>query len=283
MIFPCLLFSDHGHFEGDASLSREDYYFNGQNSKLSQDRYKVFKSFNDKYGSGNATTKSLIEYRYQRFQDSQKDNPHFQFAFPRYLFSYGEAALVLNLFSNSKDGLTGKSVKPSDLDSFFLEEKFPENFYPIDHPYSFLEVAIDTIQILAPRFVLPGQNVGSGYVPIGPFISLDDLTPNNVVSRELFLTHSRELSLTHFFPSITDSGLSFCSLFFLSLSFSLCQGCALYESVIAGGQTPSALQGLADDLLSAVSNLASLIYKPAKDAFNCAPANVTDPSLSAQN
>jgi len=84
--------ADHGKIEGDASLSREDYHFNGQNSKLSQERYAAFKSFNDKYSGGNATKESLIEYRYQRFLDSRNHNPSFTFLPPRYIFSYGEVS-----------------------------------------------------------------------------------------------------------------------------------------------------------------------------------------------
>jgi len=85
--------------------------------------------------------------------------------------------------SNSKDGQSGEVVKSSDLDSFFLQEKFPENWYPIEKPYSFLNVLVNTLEILAPRFVLPGQNAGAGnYLPLQPSLDLKDLTPQNLVS-----------------------------------------------------------------------------------------------------
>lgn len=91
-----------GHFEGDASLTRLDYYFGGDNHDFNAARFGVFKEFINKYGegSGNATYKVMQELRYQRFLDSKADNPQFQFAFPRYAFSYGESAFVLNFMAN---------------------------------------------------------------------------------------------------------------------------------------------------------------------------------------
>jgi hypothetical protein len=117
----------------DSSLSRKDAFFgDGQfsGSAFDAEQYAQFKAFNARISQGRATFASLAEYRFQRFQDSVASNADFTFLLPRYLFSYGEAALTLRLFANHKDGEDG-SVSEADLDSFFVRNRFPEDWYRV--------------------------------------------------------------------------------------------------------------------------------------------------------
>lgn len=92
--------------------------------------------------------------------ESKATNPQFTFLLPRYLFASGEAALVLQMFANRNNGGQDYVVSPSDLDSFFIDQRFPPNFVPKQQPYTFPAVATDAVRILLPRFVPPGVNAG---------------------------------------------------------------------------------------------------------------------------
>lgn len=93
--------------------------------------------------------------------ESKTNNPQFTFLFPRYLFAPGEAALVLQMFSNRGDnGDSDYNVSPIVLDSFFVNQTFPPQFVGKQQPYTFPDVAMDALSILTPHFVLPGANAG---------------------------------------------------------------------------------------------------------------------------
>ncbi|KAE8251370.1 hypothetical protein A4X13_0g4023 [Tilletia indica] len=173
--------NNHGHFEGDASLTRSDEYFNGANYQFNANLFNKLKSFNDQYGNGSATVDSLAQYRYQRFQESKADNPYFSFVFPRYFFSYAETSLVLNSFPSAAKNTSGVSTDLSDLSSFFVNQTFPDEWYRKATPFGLLDIAVGATEILTRKFVLPGQNSGKGnYVPLGLNLSADTLTPQNL-------------------------------------------------------------------------------------------------------
>ncbi|KAK0530107.1 hypothetical protein OC835_004120 [Tilletia horrida] len=173
--------NNHGHFEGDASLSREDFYFSGANYQFNQQLFSKFQSFNDQYGNGSATVESIAQYRYQRFLESKSNNPYFAFTFPRYLFSYAEGSLVLNSFPSAIKNTTGVSTDASDLASFFTNETFPADWYRKATPFGLLDIVVGATEILATKFVLPGQNSGKdNYLPLGIHLGPDTLTPQNL-------------------------------------------------------------------------------------------------------
>lgn len=67
---------NHGAFEGDTSLTREDTHLSpiGDGFSFNSTRYAQVKQFAGTYGGGNLTLKALQELRYQRFLDSKADN-----------------------------------------------------------------------------------------------------------------------------------------------------------------------------------------------------------------
>ncbi|KAL9940588.1 hypothetical protein V8E36_000076 [Tilletia maclaganii] len=184
--------NQHGPIEGDASLSRSDYYFGGRNSNFNPTLFKTFQSFNKKYGKGKATVKSLAEYRFQRYQDSKASNPYFSFVFPRFFSSYGEAALVLNAFPSAAKNTTGVSTDADDLVAFFQNERFPDEWYRRAQPFGLEDFGTSLSAVLKAKPVQPGQNVGKGnFVPYATNLTASTLTPQNVVcSLYAFLVQS---------------------------------------------------------------------------------------------
>ncbi|KZT37902.1 Cloroperoxidase [Sistotremastrum suecicum HHB10207 ss-3] len=99
--------SKHGRFEGDMSITRQDAAI-GDNVNFQEDLYDELLLYTGKYGddspvTGNSsvvTLKVMQEFKYSRFLEDQVKNPVLEYHPGRFATSYGEAAFVLEFFSN---------------------------------------------------------------------------------------------------------------------------------------------------------------------------------------
>ncbi|KIJ38005.1 hypothetical protein M422DRAFT_83380, partial [Sphaerobolus stellatus SS14] len=75
--------SQHGTFEGDTSMSRIDAFF-GDAATFNATRFKDFLAFATQFGvNGSYDVNAASELRFERLQDSIKNNPQLVFTSPR--------------------------------------------------------------------------------------------------------------------------------------------------------------------------------------------------------
>jgi hypothetical protein len=165
--------SAHNKFEGDASLTRNDYFLNnGDDFTFNGSLFAEMKSFADKVSGGKFDRASISAYRSQRYDDSLATNPNFFFG-PLTVLLYGAASFLYELFpSYGSKGVPDLET----MKSFFgavedvnapggwrhVPERIPENWFNGVAPYTALDVSREILlQYLAyPK--LFGGNVGVG-------------------------------------------------------------------------------------------------------------------------
>ncbi|KAF9453302.1 Cloroperoxidase [Macrolepiota fuliginosa MF-IS2] len=150
----------HSVLEGDASLTRADFFF-GDNHSFNETLFDELVAFSNKYGAGKYNITVAAELRWQRIQDSIATNPTFSFVSPRYFTAYGEAAFPVNFFIDGRQGDGQLDLKVAR--GFFQDMRMPDDFYRASRPMSG-----DGVDIIANTHpVPPGRNVGgvNNYVP----------------------------------------------------------------------------------------------------------------------
>ncbi|KIM85662.1 hypothetical protein PILCRDRAFT_340227 [Piloderma croceum F 1598] len=150
----------HNTFEGDASVSRADFYF-GDNHSYNETVFEEFIRASRKSVDGRFDSKVLLDLRYQRFKDSIATNPTFNYLTNRYFAAYQEGVFTYMLFV---DGLS-KYPRRLDMDaarSFFQFGKMPDGFHRANQPLSSLENAqlVDELVNAHPN-ITTGQNNGT--------------------------------------------------------------------------------------------------------------------------
>jgi hypothetical protein len=153
-------------FEGDTSLTRDDYYIgNGDDYSFNGTLF----GFMQDVCQGNFDFDCLALYRSQRYTQSKDENPEFYYG-PKSLLLYGAASFLYELFpSLGPDGTPDLAT----ISSFFgavqngdswshVPERIPPNWYNRKEPYSLLDVTlqIDLLYLAYP--VLFGGNTGNG-------------------------------------------------------------------------------------------------------------------------
>lgn len=89
----------HNKFEADSSLTRNDYFLgNGDNFSFNTTLFKMMAETT----KGNFDLNNLALYRYQRYQQSRRDNPYFFFG-PLGVFTHGAASFVYELFPSGTE------------------------------------------------------------------------------------------------------------------------------------------------------------------------------------
>ncbi|KAF9445290.1 aromatic peroxygenase precursor [Macrolepiota fuliginosa MF-IS2] len=150
----------HAVFEGDASLTRGDFFF-GDNHSFNETLFDKLAAFSNKYGAGKYNYTVAGELRWQRIQDSIATNPTFSFVSPRYFTAYAETTFPVNFFIDGRQG-DGQL----DLDvarGFFQNMRMPDDFHRASQPMS--GDGEDIVVNVHP--IPPGRNVGgvNNYVP----------------------------------------------------------------------------------------------------------------------
>ncbi|TFK18467.1 hypothetical protein FA15DRAFT_709827 [Coprinopsis marcescibilis] len=154
--------SQHGTFEGDASLTRGDEFF-GNNHSFNQTLFDQFIDFSNRFGGGFYNISVAAELRFQRIQQSIATNPEFDLRGFRHFTAFGETAFAVNMFTDGRR--TGAQAGQLDLNAagnFFRDGRFPNGFHRANKPSAAEGVEV----VIAAHFVPPGHNFGvNNYVP----------------------------------------------------------------------------------------------------------------------
>ncbi|KIJ52027.1 hypothetical protein M422DRAFT_243612 [Sphaerobolus stellatus SS14] len=147
----------HAVFEGDASLTRADFFF-GDNHSFNQTLFDDFVSFSKKFGGGNYNATSAAEIRFHRIQQSIAQNPQFSFISPRFFTAYGEAAFPIVFFVDGRkaDG----QLSMTDAVGFFRDGRMPHDFHRADGSKTADLVGNVTDVIFLAHPTQPGGNQG---------------------------------------------------------------------------------------------------------------------------
>lgn len=157
----------HNKFEADTSLTRNDYFLaNGDDF-----------SFNGTlFGMMAATTgqlynrDGLAKYRYQRYQQSLKDNPNFYFG-PLSLLLFGASSFLYELMPSGPNYIPDQATITSffgaekQADGTYVfngNEKIPDNWYNRVTPYSNEDVTAEIVAQYLEYPVLFGGATGNG-------------------------------------------------------------------------------------------------------------------------
>ncbi|KAE8257887.1 hypothetical protein A4X13_0g2051 [Tilletia indica] len=191
--------NSHNVYEGDASVSRADFYANNGDDYTSQPEF--FQQLVDlagphKDGDDAYTREVLSKHRSIRFNHSISTNPYFFFsAFGGLLVTTAAHDFIVNFMSNNTDDGTGHNrqyLDDANLLPFFSyerlangtlkytpgHERFPKNWLrrPIGAPYGLADVIVNLGRSAAddPRVLSIGGNTGKVNSFAG--ISVADLT-----------------------------------------------------------------------------------------------------------
>ncbi|TEB37033.1 aromatic peroxygenase precursor [Coprinellus micaceus] len=145
----------HTVFEGDASLTRGDFFF-GDNHSFNQTLFDQFIEYSNRFGDGFYNVSVAAELRHQRIQQSIATNPTFDLTSPRFFTAFGEATLPYALFVDGR--ITERETARLDMTNatlFFRDSKFPNDFWRAPAPSSGTGIQ----DILSAYPIAPGRNV----------------------------------------------------------------------------------------------------------------------------
>jgi hypothetical protein len=158
----------HNKFESDTSLTRNDYFLGGGDNFSFNGT--LFKMMTDTTG-GNYNRDGMAKYRYQRYQQSLKDNPNFYFG-PLTLLIYGASSFLYELMPNGNRGYQpdeetissffGAQKNSDGSYSFNNQEKIPDNWTNRVAPYNSVDVAVEVLAQYLEYPVLFGSATGNG-------------------------------------------------------------------------------------------------------------------------
>lgn len=158
----------HNKFEGDTSLSRNDFFLNKGNDFTFNGT--LFGMMTDTTG-GNYNLQGLGLYRYQRYQQSRADNPNFFYG-PLSLLLYGAASFLYELMPSANQGMVpnipnissffGTKKNANGQWIFLNEERIPPNWTPRISPYTNNDVTNQILAMYELHPVLFGGNTGNG-------------------------------------------------------------------------------------------------------------------------
>lgn len=158
----------HNKFEADTSLTRNDFFLGkGDNFKFNG---TLFGMMTDTTG-GLYNRDNLAKYRYQRYQQSLRDNPNFYFG-PLSLLLFGASSFLYELMPSGTNGYIPDyatistffgAVKNSDGSySFNGQEKIPANWTNRVKPYTNQDVTTEILAQYIEYPVLFGGSTGNG-------------------------------------------------------------------------------------------------------------------------
>ncbi|TFK24483.1 Cloroperoxidase [Coprinopsis marcescibilis] len=206
--------TNHGTFEGDASVTRADSFF-GDNHSFNQTLFDQFKDFSEEYGNGFYNMTVAGELRFHRIQQSIAQNPQFNLAGLRHLTAYAEVTFPANFFVDGrKQGSEIGQLDMKTAESFFKDMRFPKGFHRAAKPFE-----VDGIDVVfSAHPVLPGKNNGEEVDTFTVDESLGSLLDRcklyteyvNTTVRSLYpnptgvLRRNLELNLQFLFDALSD-------------------------------------------------------------------------------
>ncbi|CAG8983329.1 hypothetical protein HYALB_00007457 [Hymenoscyphus albidus] len=157
----------HNKFESDTSLTRNDFFLgHGDNFSFNGTLYKMMKEST----GGVYNRDNLAKYRYERYQQSVRDNPNFYFG-PLALLLFGAASFLYGLMPSgtrnyAPDEYTISTFfgaeKQSDGSYKGVPERIPDNWTNRVPPYSVVDVAEETLALYLKYPVLFGGRIDGG-------------------------------------------------------------------------------------------------------------------------
>lgn len=156
----------HGRFEGDVSMTRSDAAI-GDNRNFNQTLFNELLAVVAEFGDDSPVTgpKSIVnlavmqQFKFNRFNEDQPEDPVLQYHIGRFLLSYGEASFTLNFFANGTDELLSVPV----MTSFFADQRFPpNNWHRRATPGTFEVIGINATQVEEAHPLDPGANNATG-------------------------------------------------------------------------------------------------------------------------
>ncbi|PPQ79317.1 hypothetical protein CVT25_002573 [Psilocybe cyanescens] len=146
----------HAVFEGDASMTRGDFFF-GNNHDFNETLFQQFVDYSNKFGAGKYNLTVAGELRWKRIQDSIATNPTFSFVSPRYFTAYAESSFPVQFFVDGrKTGADAGQLDMVTARSFFQQSRFPDGFFRANDSGSGDGDEI----VFAAHPIQPGRNVG---------------------------------------------------------------------------------------------------------------------------
>ncbi|KAH9479671.1 Aromatic peroxygenase [Psilocybe cubensis] len=142
----------HAVFEGDASMTRADFFF-GDNHDFNETLFDQFVDFSNRFGAGNYNLTVAGKLRAQRIQQSIETNPTFSFVSPRFFTAFAESTFPVNFFVDGRrnDG----QLDMTTARGFFQNSQMPDGFFR--HNGSVGADGIDQVFLASP--IAPGANV----------------------------------------------------------------------------------------------------------------------------
>ncbi|KAJ7114656.1 Chloroperoxidase [Mycena crocata] len=126
----------HGRVEGDASMTRSDVFI-GDNRNFNQTLWdkdlEQLAKFGDDGPDGPHTVfnlKTLVELKRQNFEFDQAFDPKFTLPPRRLNGAYAGTGDIINVFANG----TTKQATKRIMTSFFMEQRFPDNWFRAASP-----------------------------------------------------------------------------------------------------------------------------------------------------
>ncbi|KAG0651348.1 Aromatic peroxygenase [Hyphodiscus hymeniophilus] len=157
----------HNKFEADTSLTRNDYFLsNGDNFNFNG---TLFGMMTETTG-GLYNRDNLAKYRYQRYQQSLKDNENFYFG-PFSLLLYGASSFLYELMPSGPDYIPdyatissffGAKKNGDGTYAFTGQEKIPDNWTNRVSPYTNEDVVTEILAQYLEYPVLFGGATGNG-------------------------------------------------------------------------------------------------------------------------
>lgn len=157
----------HNKFEADTSLTRNDFFLGkGDNFKFNG---TLFKMMHDTTG-GLYNRDNLAKYRYQRYQQSLRDNPNFYFG-PFSLLLFGASSFLYELMPSGPNytpdeatitSFFGAARQADGTYTFNNAEKIPDNWTNRVKPYTDVDVGSEIVAQYLEYPVLFGGATGNG-------------------------------------------------------------------------------------------------------------------------
>ncbi|KAF7193916.1 Aromatic peroxygenase [Pseudocercospora fuligena] len=158
----------HNKFEADTSLTRNDFFTGkGDNFKFNGTLFGQM----TKTTGGNYDLQGLAQYRYDRYQDSLKNNPNFYFG-PLSLLLFGAASFLYELMPSGTHGYApdyatissffGATKNSDGTYSFNGKEQLPPNWTNRVDPYDNNKVTQEILKMYLLKPVLFGGNTADG-------------------------------------------------------------------------------------------------------------------------
>ncbi|KAL1405621.1 hypothetical protein Q8F55_009260 [Vanrija albida] len=157
--------SSHGLLEGDASVTRDDAYFGDQSSVQPRKVAQYVDEIN-KNGGGQVTAQVVANMRRIAWLESRNTNPNFDFNPWRMLVAYAESGFQHQVLRG-----TLKNYGAAEIQSWFLQERFPPGWSPRLIPFGIPEALAWAAVFEALNPTLPGWSLGvkGMFIPLPTF------------------------------------------------------------------------------------------------------------------